>query len=168
MKIRLKIRKIWNHNKKVQNFSQNISWTISMNIYKFSELMSSPHKFPFNLFTEMTQISHFSYERVKLGLKVISTLNKCKILFNTPIYFDMGTCFWMFEQKKKISSKYLIQNMEICEVMTSSTHSFAYSFRLFKKCLMKHCDTLQFHIFLYFIFNPFFITFSLFYLIFFL
>ena len=51
--------------------------------------MSLPHNFPFILFTEMKEILHFSYEKVKLYL-IISTLNKCKIMF-TPISFDI---FW--------------------------------------------------------------------------
>ena len=50
--------------------------------------------------------------------------------------------------------------MENCEVMTSSTHSFAYSYGLVKKCFLKICETSKFHNFL--IFQPIFIRFSLF------
>ena len=50
--------------------------------------------------------------------------------------------------------------MENCEVMTSSTHSFAYSYRLVKKCFLKICETAKCHNFL--IFQPIFIRFSLF------
>ena len=50
--------------------------------------------------------------------------------------------------------------MEICEAMTSSTHSFAYSYRLVKKCFLKICETSKYHNFL--IFQPIFIRFSLF------
>ena len=36
---------------------------------QMSELMmSSPHNFPFILYTEMTKISNFSYENVRLAL----------------------------------------------------------------------------------------------------
>ena len=31
-------------------------------------MMSSPYKFPFILYTEMTKISYFSYENVRLAL----------------------------------------------------------------------------------------------------
>ena len=44
------------------------------------------------------------------------------------------------------------------EAMTSSTHSFAYSYRLVKKCFVKICETSKCHNF--FIFQPIFIRFS--------
>ena len=50
--------------------------------------------------------------------------------------------------------------MENCEAMTSSTHSFAYSYRLVKKCFWKICETSKCHNFL--IFQPIFVRFSLF------
>ena len=50
--------------------------------------------------------------------------------------------------------------MKNCEAMTSSTHSFAYSYRLVKKCFLKICETSKCHSFL--IFKPIFIRFSLF------
>ena len=50
--------------------------------------------------------------------------------------------------------------MENCEAMTSSTHSFAYSYRLVKKCFLKNCETSKCHNFL--IFQPIFIRFSVF------
>ena len=49
--------------------------------------------------------------------------------------------------------------MASSEVMTSSTHSFAYSYRLVKKCFGKICETWNCHNFL--IFQPIFISFSL-------
>ena len=49
--------------------------------------------------------------------------------------------------------------MENCEVMTSATHSFAYSYRLVKKCFVEICETSKCHNFL--IFQPIFIRFSL-------
>ena len=50
--------------------------------------------------------------------------------------------------------------MKNCEAMTSSTHSFAYSYGLVKKCFLKICETSKFQNFL--IFQPIFIRFSLF------
>ena len=50
--------------------------------------------------------------------------------------------------------------MENCEAMTSSSHSFAYSYRLVKKYFLKICETSKCHNFL--IFQPIFIRFSLF------
>ena len=32
-------------------------------------MMSTPHNFPFILYTEITKISYFSYENVRLALK---------------------------------------------------------------------------------------------------
>ena len=50
--------------------------------------------------------------------------------------------------------------MENCEAMTSSTDSFAYSYRLVKKCFLKNCETTKCHNLL--IFQPIFIKLSLF------
>ena len=50
--------------------------------------------------------------------------------------------------------------MASSEAMTSSTRSFAYSYRLVKKCFVKICKTSKCHNFL--IFQPIFIRFSLF------
>ena len=50
--------------------------------------------------------------------------------------------------------------MASSEAMTSSTHSFAYSYGLVKKCYLKICETSKFHNLL--IFQPIFIRFSLF------
>ena len=50
--------------------------------------------------------------------------------------------------------------MENCEAMTSSTHSFVYSCRLFKKCFVENYGNSKFHIFL--ILFPINIKFSLF------
>ena len=37
-------------------FSQNSSWTVDMNMQISELMMSSPHNFTFNLFTEMTNL----------------------------------------------------------------------------------------------------------------
>ena len=71
----------------------------------------------------------------------------------TPIYFDMGTCFYMCEQKKKHFQKFIykygkklgddIINSHICKFMSTVQ------------------ENLLFHISL--IFHPIFIKFSLFF-----
>ena len=58
-------------------------------------------------------------------------------------------------EEKKICTKYMASS----EVMTSSTHSFAYSYRLVKKCFVKICENSKCHNFL--TFQPIFIRFSL-------
>ena len=55
--------------------------------------------------------------------------------------------------------------MENCEAMTPSTHSLAYSYRLFKKCYDENYRNTKFHTFLDF--YPIYIIFSLFSSIFF-
>ena len=60
----------------------------------------------------------------------------------------------------KCSKLYCTKHMESSEGRTSSTHSFAYSYRLVKKCFMKFCEISKCHNFL--IFQPIFIRFSLF------
>ena len=39
-----------------------------MNMQMSELMMSSPHNVPINLYTEMTKISYFSYENVRLDL----------------------------------------------------------------------------------------------------
>ena len=110
----------------IYNFQRNISWTVNMNMHMIELMMSLPHNFPCILFTEMTKIPYFSYEKVKLAF-FISTLNKCRIMLLWLC--NMGTCFYMIEQKINknfniLYTKYMY--MENCEEITSSTHSFAY------------------------------------------
>ena len=57
----------------------------------------------------------------------------------------MGTCFDMFDQNLTVLKFYIQNTIERGEAMTSSTHSFAYSYRLFKKCFVKLHS--YFHIF---------------------
>ena len=111
-----------------------------MNMRIMSEWMvSSPHNFPLILFTEMTK-SHISaiWER--------KTLNKCKIMF-ALIYFDMGTYIHVWAKKD--------EHFQNCIYKThgkfwgdEATHSFAYSYRLFKKCFVENYENSNFHIFL--------------------
>ena len=53
---------------KFRKFSQNISWPVDMNMQMSEVMMSSPHNFPFILYTKITKISYFSYENVRLAL----------------------------------------------------------------------------------------------------
>ena len=69
------------------------------------------------------------------------------------------TYYPKFGQNIKISKILCTKYMASSEVMTSSTHSFAYSYRLVKKCFVKICETSKCHNFL--IFQPIFIRFSL-------
>ena len=51
-----------------RNFQRNINWTVDMNMQMSELMMPLPHNFPFILFTKMTKIPYFSYEKVKLAL----------------------------------------------------------------------------------------------------
>ena len=42
-----------------------------MNMQMSELMMSSPHNFPFILYTEITKISDFSYANVKFALKAL-------------------------------------------------------------------------------------------------
>ena len=66
MKIGWKIRKL-NDTLKFRKFSRNISLPVGMNMQMSELMMSSPHNFPFILCTEMTKISYFNYENVRLA-----------------------------------------------------------------------------------------------------
>ena len=52
----------------------------------------------------------------------------------------------MFEQSLTVFKILCTKYIEKSETMTSSTHSFSYSYQLFNKCLVKTCETSQFHI----------------------
>ena len=82
--------------------------------------------------------SHISATESKTCL--ISTLNKCRIMFALK-YFDMGACFYMFEQKKvKMFKISYTKHMENCEAMRSSAHPLAYSYWLFTKCFFENYE----------------------------
>ena len=56
----------------------------------------------------------------------------------TPIYFDMRDIYYhMFGQNIKMFNILCTKYMASSEAMTSSNHSFAYSYRLVKKCFLK-------------------------------
>ena len=70
------VQKLWKSDKKEGSydilkyhiFSENTSWPVLMNIQMSELTMSSPHNFLFISYTEMTKISYFSYENIKLAL----------------------------------------------------------------------------------------------------
>ena len=66
MKIGSKITKLW-HFEVSQIFKKHFL-TSRYDIAMSEVMMSSPHNFPFILYTEMTKISYFSYENVRLAL----------------------------------------------------------------------------------------------------
>ena len=79
---------------------------------------------------------------------------------NTNISWYEGHDYQKFGQKIKIFKILCTKYMASSEAMTSSTHSFAYSYGLVKKCFLEICETWKCHNFL--IFQPIFIRFSLF------
>ena len=79
---------------------------------------------------------------------------------NTNISWYEGHNYQKLGAKIKIFKILCTKYMASSEAMTSSTHSFAYSYGLVKKCFLKICETSKFHNFL--IFQPIFIRFSLF------
>ena len=59
----------------------------------------------------------------------------------SDVYFDMGTCLYLFEQQNKKFEILHTKYVDKSEEMTSSTHSFAYSYRLFKKRFVENYET---------------------------
>ena len=114
--------KVGYKNKEVKTFefskcSRNISWIIDINYAKkwADEVIASQTSIHFVHRADKNPISQLWDCKTCL----MSTLNKYKRMF-TPVSFDMGTCFYMFQQ----------------------THSFAYSYGLFKKYFVKKCETI--------------------------
>ena len=66
MKIGWKIRKLWHF--EVSRIFKKHFLTSRYDMQMSELMMSSPHNFPFILYTEMTKISYFSYENVRLAL----------------------------------------------------------------------------------------------------
>ena len=104
------------------------------------------------------KLQNFIFQLWECQTCLNSSLNRWRIML-TPIYLDMRDIlsqvwakYWKF---LNLCTKYMASS----EVMTSSTHSFAYSYRLVKKCFVKICKTSKCHNFL--IFQPIFIRFSL-------
>ena len=83
-----------------------------------------------------TKKKHFSYENVRLAFNN-SSLNRCRIML-PPIYPDTwGICYHKFGQNIKIFKIVCTKYMASSEAMTSSTYSFANSYRYFQKCFVK-------------------------------
>ena len=90
-------------------FSDNTSWPVLMNIQMSELMMSSPHNFLLISYTNMTKISYFRYENIKLAL--ITTHNKWEIMF-TLIYFDMGIWFYQYVLKIKNFRNFIYNTYE--------------------------------------------------------
>ena len=80
-----------------------------MNIQMSELMMSSPHNFLLISYTDMTKISYFRYENIKLAL--ITTHNKWEIMF-TLIYVDMGIWFYQYELKIKKFRNFIYNTYE--------------------------------------------------------
>ena len=89
--------------------------------------------------------------------------NVCSDIF---WYGDMHVLFTCLSKEQtnnrnvQIVIYFYTKYMENCEAMRSSTHSFAYSYWVFKKYFVENYENSKFHIFL--IFYPIYIKFSLF------
>ena len=68
-----------------------------------------------------------------------SFLNRCRIML-TPIQLDWGT---LSQVLLNFSKFYVQKYMASSEAMTSSTRSFAYSYRLVKKCISENLRNCQ-------------------------
>ena len=122
-----------------------ISWTVGMNVQMTFEWVDGVIASQFSI-----NFVHRNYKNSIFQLwesKTCHTSTLSKFRMFALIYFDMGTNY-MFEQKNNIQNIGL--NMENCEVKTSSTHSFEYSYQLFKKCLDGNQEIQKFHIFIFY------------------
>ena len=81
-----------------EDLSWNICWIVNMNMQISELIYHITSQFSIEFVHRNDKNFIFQLWESKSCLK--STLNKCKIIFS-PIYFDMGTCFYMFEQKMK-------------------------------------------------------------------
>ena len=63
-----------------------------------------PHKFVFISYTEITKISYFNCNNIKLALQPPKINEKIML---TLIYFDMGICFYLYELKIKNFPKFI-------------------------------------------------------------
>ena len=118
-------------------------------------MMSSPHNFPLILFTEMTKIPYFSYEKVKLALYTLR-INAEQCLLSYILI--LGHVF-MLEQKEINIFKMLYTNTWKLGGVDIINSLISISYRLFKKCFIENYENQKFHIFL--IFYPIYIKFSL-------
>ena len=85
-----------------------------MNMQMSEVMMSSPHNFPFILYTKMTKISHFSYENVRLALipllidaecfvKICETSKCHNFLIFQPIFIRFSLlCLKIFTLSSKL------------------------------------------------------------------
>ena len=106
---------------------------------------------------------YFVYKIVKI---LLIFAQKCKSMYlyqNSILHFfrvDIRQVIHSHSWNMGFSSFLWSTYMANCEAMTSSTHSFAYSYWLLKKCFDENYSNKKFHIFL--ILYMIYITFSLF------
>ena len=122
-----------------------------MNIQMSELVMSSPHN--------LSCILYIFFFFLQIQVKAYP----CIKIYQTIHYFSfilsgdnaMFTVSWL---KYEIFVISIMKCVENCEEMTSSTHSFEYSYGLVKKCFPKECEISKCHNFL--ISYPIFIIFA--------
>ena len=120
-------------------------------------MMSSRHYLPYILYIKFRKFWYFAQTCDSMShILTYIGVNNILHLFREELRQVWHTHSW----NMKFLSFLCIKWMENCEAMTSSTHSFAYSYRLVKKCFLKNCETSKCHNF--HIFQPIFIRFSVF------
>ena len=103
MKIGWKIRKLWHFEVSrifKKHFLTSLIWICKWVRWWCQRL----HNFPFILYTEMTKLSYFSYENVRLALILLW------ICLLTPIYLE-GTYYHKFGQNINIFKMAYVQNI---------------------------------------------------------
>ena len=139
-----------------RNFNETLfSWTVEKNTQINELMIVIASQFPINSVHKNDENPIFQLWESNTCLYT-STLNKCKIMF------DLICCYM---HQSKFSKLHLYRICETSEAI-SSTHSFAYLYRLFKKCFV---EITKLHNFISSIFPPpppILIKFSLFCLIF--
>ena len=127
-----------------RNFHLNISWTVDINMQMSELMMSSPHNFPYILYFVHRNAENPIFQLWECKPCLISTLKKMQNNVCSDIFWHGDILVWAKRKFSNISyTKYMDNN---CEAMISSTHSFAYSYRLFKKCSLKVNENSKFHI----------------------
>ena len=123
-------------------------WTVNMNT-NISELtMSLAHNFPSILFTEITKIPYFSFEKVRFALYLL-WINAKQCLLRCILIWGHAFAYLSKREKIQYWTYIYTKYVENSEARISSTHSFAYSYRLWN-CILSYLP------YLYLIFKKFF------------
>ena len=116
---------------------------------QMGELMiSSPQNLPFILYIKVGKLLCFAQTCKRTVL--ISTYRptiRANIILHL-FKLDIRQVLLSHSWNKGFSSFLWSKYMDTCVAMTSLTHSFAYSYRLFKKCFDNNCGNSKLHIFL--------------------